>query len=380
MFAGSAAVIVFTVGACAAWALALWWAMTRPQYRWYHVWLLGLLTVYWWIGESIAIRLGKYEYPDLPLRVPLPWGGSPDHPGKLHAALLWLLPKGEVVPKDLNPCCVARSWDIPFPVVAIEAALLFALFHLALRVIKSEDGIRLRAAFATAGLSALLLVNVTAVLDPVVSTTMWCETTMADPGYHFLDYGLWRWFTTDLHQGYWFGVPLINYAGWFLAAATFGFVARLDDQRPGGLIRKYKLLISYVVATAVITLVLFGLLVPIKVLVDEQLIHGREKLVGNQVSPKTWQFGVILMLLVLGVIGVYRGHRHRRPTFDWAILTPKVMLFAFCLGLLAFEPQLGIFTVWVVTVTIALVVVFWEFMAQFISGRRRKSNDLGVRV
>jgi hypothetical protein len=365
MFGYTAPVAVFTVGACAGWALALWWAFKQPKYRWYYVWLLGLVTLFWWLGESIAIRLGKYQYRDFPLRVPLPGGGTPDDPGPLVAFLRRFL-LGESLPSASNPICVAKSWDIPLPVVAFEAALLFGLFRLSVRLLRHDEGGLLRAALATAGLSALLLVNVTAVLDPVVSTTTWCETTPPNQAYQYLHVGLWEWFTTKSHEGYWFGVPLVNYAGWFLAAAAFSFVARLDDQRDSGLIRQYKLLVLYVLATALITSAFFVILIPVKVAVDRIMVHGQDYLFGSHhvFTDKTWQFGTIVALFGLGGLAVARGRRHHHPQFDWIPLVPKVLAFIFCLALLVIEPHIGILAVWFVTAVIAAIVLLSPFVGR----------------
>jgi Carotenoid biosynthesis protein len=372
MFGYSKPVWVLTMASFAVWGFALWWALTRPKYRWYQVWLLTLVTLFWWIAETIAIRLGKYRYHEqFPFRVHFPGAGTPGSPGRLEAAILWLLPKGETLPSASNPLCVASSWDIPFPVVALEAALLFGLFRLSVRLLRSETGGRLRAALATAGLSGLLLVNVTAVLDPVVSTTTWCGTVPSTVRDHYLTFGLWEWFTTQTHPGYWFGVPLVNYAGWFLAAATFGFVARLDEERPESRLRRRPLLIAYVAATLVMLLIFFAVLVPVKVGLDLVLVHGQAYLFGPHPGFPTerWQFGVIVGLLAAGLLVAARGRRHHHPEFEWVSSLPKVVVFVFCLALLAIQPDLGIFAIWVTTATIAAVVLLWPFIARSMERR-----------
>ena len=372
---------VFTVGACAAWGFALWWAFRQPKYRWYHVWVLGLLTLFWWLGESIAIRLGKYQYPKLGMRIPFPGGGTPDHLGPVFAWLFGLVRPDEPPPSSLMRECLAKSWDIPFSVIALEAALLFGLFRLSVTMLKSESGSRLRAALATAGMSGFLMVNVTAILDPVVSTTQWCEPSMPDPGYHYLTFGLWQWYTTDAHPGFWYGVPLVNYAAWFLAAATFSFVARLDDERPSGVLRRYKLASMYLLATVGITALMFIILLPVKMLVDKIMVHGQDYLFSPHpiFSPKMWEFTTTVALLGVGLYLIRRGRREERPRFDWISAMPKLLVFLFCLGLLRIQFHGGLFRIWIATAAIATAVLLWPFIIrairQFRSRRGGRSNQ-----
>jgi hypothetical protein len=360
--------VVFTLGAFASWGYALRWAISQSKDRWYHMWVLGLVTLFWWLGESIAIRLGKYQYPNLPFRVHLPGGGTPAQPGPFENWLRQLLPAGERLPSELSPACSAASWDIPFPVVAIEAALLFGIFRLGVRLLRCEKGGRLRGALATAGLSALLMVNVTAVLDPVVSVTRWCDAERG-PGGQFLNVGLWEWYTTPTHPGFWYGVPLVNYAAWFLAASSFAFVMRLDDQRPSGIVKRYKAFIMYLVATIAITLIILALLIFVKVRVDRIFAYGRAYMFSSEaiLTQKHWEFAVMIALLALAVAAVAIGRRHHNPRFDSISSVPIVMIFIFCLALLAIEPHAGIFGVWLTTAFIATAVLLWPRIAQRIA-------------
>ena len=243
MYVGSnAAEVVFTLGAFAVWAYTLGWALTRPKKdRWYHTWVLALATLFWWIGESLAIRLGKYEYPNLgTIRLNIPFiGGTPKEPGWVENKLLSLIPTGEGPPWIFDEACKAKDYAIPLSVVALEAALLFGFFRFAASFFRADQG-RWRTSLATGGLCALLMVNLFAVLDPVVSTHGWCQPKVLHQTVTYLPFGLWHWHTTQWHQGHWYGVPLINYAGWFLAAFVFGTLARYDDARDDLLIRPYK--------------------------------------------------------------------------------------------------------------------------------------------
>jgi hypothetical protein len=323
--------------------------------------MLGLVTMFWWLGESIAIRLGKYEYDSFPLRLPLPFGGSPTNPSWLDTTLLALLPDPERVPANLDATCVATSWDIPLPVVALEAALLFGFFRLAVGLVRSEKGGRVRAALATGGLSALLMVNVFAVLDPVVSTTRWCEPGITNPNGEYLHYGLWTWFTTNTHQGYWYGVPLVNYAAWFLAAAAFAFVARLDDERPSGLIRRHATIFNYALATIGVTVLYFVVLIGAKIVIDRIMVGGQEYLFTPHAifSPRLWQFGVVTALLGIGLWAARRAARQPSPRVHWISAAPKLAAFAFCFAALLLEPHPELWTVWVVTAVVAGIALLW---------------------
>jgi hypothetical protein len=373
MFGYSNSVVVFSVGACVAWAFALGWALSQPdqRYRWYQVWILSLATVFWWLGESIAIRLGKYHYPNFPLRIPFPWGGTPAEPGNLQGLLVHLLPRGVQLSSTLNRSCTADTWSIPFPVIAIEAAVLFGLFRLARNLLAMTGAPRWRQALATGGLSGILMVNLAAVLDPVVSTSKWCDT-VADPGYHFMHFGLWQWFTTAPSQGYWFGVPLVNYAAWFLTAGTFSFLVRFDEDRnpvSGG---TFKVVSKYVLATAGIIPMVFLILIPVKVGLDHLMVNGQEYLFGRQIlSGKFWQFGLILAVLALGLIVAFRGTKAQKPQFALVAAVPKGLAFAFCLGLLVIEPDGRIIAVWIVTAIIALVALLWAVITGVIRDPRK---------
>jgi hypothetical protein len=363
-------VFVFTVAACVAWAMTLGWTLKQGKRGRRYVVLLGLATVFWWLGESLAIRLGKYEYPQFPLRVPLPWGGTPNDPGPLTEKLRLLVPLGE----GGTSGCVAGSWDIPFPVVAIEAALLFALLRIAVLRLKSDKGDGVPAALATAGLSALLMVNVTAVLDPVVSKTKWCEAaTISNPNYHGLSFGLWQWFTNETHPGYWFGVPLINYAAWFLAIGSFNFLLRWEIDGPQGIVWRYTKWYAYP-ALLVLLVIVFIILIPLKVLIEKVLVHGQDYLFDPHpiFYQGVWQFGVIALLLALGFLLLIRFGRPRpNPEFDWISSVPQLLVFAFCLVALLVQPHAGIFAVWVVTTAIASAVIFWPSIARFIDRKKR---------
>ncbi|MGH7289130.1 MAG: UbiA family prenyltransferase, partial [Myxococcota bacterium] len=65
-------------------------------------------------------------------------------------------------------------------------------------------------------LAALVLVNVDALLDPVVATAHNCVNgmLMERPG---IGLGFWRWYIDPRGLGEWYGVPIFNFAVWFAA-------------------------------------------------------------------------------------------------------------------------------------------------------------------
>lgn len=355
----------FTVVACAAWGIAFWWARKQPrEHRWHHYWVLFLATFFWWLGESLAIRLGRYEYPDFPwwTRLPLPGGGTPTDHGRLTDFFLSFVGVAE---RQFGSC-TAGTWAIPLPVVALEAAVLFGLYRISVVRFRSDDGNKFTAGLATGGLSALLMLNITAVLDPVASTTVWCDPAMPNPAYEGLNFNLWRWFTNSTHTGYWFGVPLVNYAAWMLAAATFNSVARWDDHSPGGLVKKHKSVWAYLVVFLVVLIGLILILIPLKKAVDTVLVHGQQYLFSphSVFFPQVWQFGVIASLLALAFVLLRRGRPPQKSSFEWIPAVPLLLVLAYCLILLMVRPHGVIFAIWLVTTSIATAVIFWPAIAR----------------
>jgi hypothetical protein len=367
MFGPSAHVWVFSIAAFGVWLAAFVWSLKQGRLRWYYLFALLLATVFWAIGETLGIRLGKYDYtPEFGLF--LPFGGPPvdqDQDLLLRLLLRFVVPANEAG----IPGCAQRSWNVPIAVVALEAALLFSFLRVSFLRLKNSGW---RAALATAGLSGFLMLNATAILDPVVSTTTWCPDPSAST-YHGLNFGLWHWYTNDIHPGYWFGVPLVNYIAWFLSVGTFSFMLRLDDHGPRGLVRRYKHWYGYLSALIVLLLI-FGLLIPLKVLVDRLFVHGQDYLfTPHHVFYATvWQFGVLLGLLVAALwLLNHFGKLRPDSQVEWVSSLPQLAVFVFCLGALVVQPSWRIFLVWLVTAVIALTVIFWPFVARIIARLKR---------
>jgi hypothetical protein len=353
-----AAVWVFSVVAAVAWLITLRWVLQPSKLKRYNVFIFLLATVFWWLGESLALRLGRYQYSRFfPLSFN-PWGGTPAQPDDLAILLTRSL---SWIPAEIDPmsCRTPQdSWNVPLPVVALEAVLLFWFLRVSVIRLKGEG---VRTALAAASISALLMVNLFAVMDPVVSTTQWCGQAHLDPRSSGLDViNLWTWFTDEVHPGYWFGVPLVNYAGWFLTVFTFTFLLRLEDDGSGGILspanHRFGLL-SYGGAL----LLLFILLLPLKVVVDLFLVHGHEALIVLREDidvPRAWQFSTMSGMILIGLaLALLFGRRQPYPRIQWIAALPQLAVLMFCLVALVIQPKASVAAVWIVSATIAILMM-----------------------
>ena len=370
----------------AALALALAVACTRkPRHqRNFHLLVLVVAFLFWWVSELLAVRFGKYQY-TADLRA-LPFRGVPSNPDLLYRVLAAIakplhLPMG--VPHCPKP---QESWNIPVAVVALEAAIAFGLFRLALRIFKREEvaatvprldagpwtartwarvkseSPRANAAIPAGALMALLAVNLDAVLDPVVSTSQWCAPG-TPPNYPGLNFGIWTWLTNERSPGYWFGVPLVNYIGWFLLVGLFGWYLRRDAAGPHALIQGFEgqPWYRYVFAGLKALLIVLGLEIAIKLFFDLVLQVGP----ALQLNRKYWQFGVVVLLLAVAAWRVVRGRVRQQIGFDkFSIAVHALVLFICGLALVLDYELRGpstvlklLWTVWVVTTLIAATIM-----------------------
>jgi hypothetical protein len=355
MVVEQAAVWVFSAVACIVWFITLRWALQPSRFRRYNIFILLLSTLFWWLGESLALRLGRYQYSGFfPLSFN-PWGGTPAQPDFLadflRRSLSWI--PGEI---DAMSCQMPQdSWAVPLPVVAIEAALLFWFLRVSVIRLAGEG---VRTSLAAASISGLLMVNLFAVMDPVVSTTQWCGQAHLDPRSSGLDViNLWTWFTDEVHPGYWFGVPLVNYAGWFLTVFTFTFLLRLEDDGTGGILSPSNHRFGLLGYGAALVM-LFALLLPLKVAVDLILVHGHEAVTFLRQDfdvPRAWQFATMLgLLLVALALAFLFGKRRPHPRVQWVAAVPQLAVLAYCLVALVIQPKGSIVAIWIVSAAIAI--------------------------
>src|SRR5512138_2473354 len=89
--------LLFSAVSITVYALVLRWALSERNaageeqhlHRWHHVVVLILGTLFWWLGEAQAIRIGKYQYNSHFLM--FPFSGVVGHPDGLYKALSWYI-------------------------------------------------------------------------------------------------------------------------------------------------------------------------------------------------------------------------------------------------------------------------------------------------
>jgi hypothetical protein len=364
---GISAPILFSAVTSALWLGTLLWSIKHREHGWYHFWVLVIATLAWWLGECVAIRLGKYEYVGFPDWMAFPFGGPPNKAERLAGALV-RLDKFIHLPGVEGCMPPQESWNIPFSVVALEATLVFAFLRLSYFRLHSSG---VRGAVAAAGLSSALIVILAAILDPVVSTTQWCADPRTDPKLHgLLQVNLWHWFTNEPYTGYWFGVPVVNYVAWFVGMGTFSFLTRLDDDGPKGIVKKYDHWFKYVLAAIATLAILFSIEFPFLIGLDIALVKGRAVLLPF-VTQRTWEYVFVVALVLLSVFVIVRfGKAHPNPKTEWVAIAPQIIVLVFCLLAIARERHYVLLTVLAFAVISVAFVMALPFIAKKWNARR----------
>jgi hypothetical protein len=93
-------------------------------------------------------------------------------------------------------------------------------------------------------LAGLLMVDIDALLDPVVAADYACvgaQQNSIGGGFGQAGLGLWNWYYPDPNfdripsdLAIWFGVPLFNYAAWWAAPVVLGSLVMVFQSRCAG--------------------------------------------------------------------------------------------------------------------------------------------------
>ena len=316
----------FTVLMLVLWGVSIVYVWRR--HRPFYALVLMLGSVFAFMSEYSAIRLGKYYYGDFPLKICF---GTPKSPpsgllGALHLPVI----EG----------CLAPNWCIPLAVLALEGLVLFS-------ILRTADMLAVNR-WSKPFLDALLAINLDAILDPVASKTRWCSA--GDIG-NLDGLGLWTWFTGPQEAGYWFGIPIANYTAWFGSVIAFTIAVRtvahfLGAQR-GHVVREALAALAALVG-------LFVLSAAIIIALDWVL---------NLRYDAMWQFGVILVVILIGiavVVPTMRSWKRGQPV-DWLPVLVQGAIYAFCLCAILFTDKLdgkpGLIWVWLGTTFIGMSMV-----------------------
>jgi 4-hydroxybenzoate polyprenyltransferase len=169
---------------------------------------LGFVVVLWAIESWAHFRTPFYVYdesferdmiPRIPFAAFMPASWAPV-PHKCSDLVLQLM-------------CAHRVFTrIPLSVLLLEASLVYSAMWAAILL---GTGFRL-APF----LAGLIVVNVDAILDPVVAASHSCNGALSEAAPRL---GLWHWYQGASPQdaegiAQWFGVPLFNYGAWWAGA------------------------------------------------------------------------------------------------------------------------------------------------------------------
>jgi 4-hydroxybenzoate polyprenyltransferase len=180
--------------------------------------LLAFVFAYWFVESWAHHRTPYYSYAtgfvDLLPRLPIGSLGVPSGPSNACTSMVLGLDES------------MRANGIPLSVLVMEASLSYAALWTVRGLCRSQ--------LIQPLLAALMLVNVDALLDPVVASAHNCASG-APLVAGAARLGLWRWYTDPALSADWFGIPLFNYAAWFAAPALLvsltNLLAPIDRDR-----------------------------------------------------------------------------------------------------------------------------------------------------
>jgi 4-hydroxybenzoate polyprenyltransferase len=286
-----------------------------------------------------------------------------------------------------HPCADTVRWlmdhhlnfqKIPLSIPLLEASLTYAGVWTAMRM---GAGYRL-----TPLVAALVMVNVDALLDPVVAASRPCDGSPPDPiGLRFGQpgLGLWTWYVPDgpisgvNGMAEWFGVPLFNYAAWWCAPVFLGSLAMLIQYarrlRWPSFVGSAPLYppsggdaIAGVLGLIGLPLFAFGYVLVVS---PNSPLHypDAEYWTGLRVQ---WASIIGLLVITVGLLidRARRGELRKSDPVDPTLTRP---LYAFLLLSLAalstegvFFQRPGVIPVAVVTLLVAAVFVWWPYSLQ----------------
>ena len=103
--------------------------------------------------------------------------------------------------------------------------------------------------------------------------------------------------------------------------------------------------------------------------VNKVLTHGQDWIFPGHAlfSQRTWQLGVVALLLAFALALCWFGRRSHATT-EVVAAGPLVFGLLYCLWLLSRSFHLWMFVVWLVTVAVAAIVIRWHFVGQRVFG------------
>jgi hypothetical protein len=265
---------------------------------------------------------------------------------------------------------------IPLSIMMLEASLTYMAMW---------TGLMLRAGvYVVPLLAGLFLLNVDALMDPVVAAAYNCQGVLHAENGNGL--GFWHWYHPGGEAAYignWFGVPLYNYAAWWAAPVSFIAVAMFFQwgcDRTWCRICRSKLLDTTILGRQaavlfVLGLVLFSLFVLIL-------------LAPNEYTPSIWlQWAVMSFILGGTLVAVVRRVRafDTQGSPDPALVQPPIILLGVSAAALLLEgfflDMAGLILVGLVSLVICALLTWWPYQKQVYGfAKRLQQTDQFVRL